>query len=196
MCSSDLVRVDHFWPAIYKNAAPGVDVPDLLYDAYFGLRTDAGVTWLTDLPVDRLDYVPGTNLIEVEQHLGGRSLVTTLFSPWAWEAPAFALWVEVRSPAPGDRLVSLENLHVGRATPNGNVGAEETWPQAGGVVREAGDLYTVFHRPLVPPVGLAVPPENPYALATAGRAFPAPEAAVRQGTDDAVVGYEIGRAHV
>ena len=183
-------RLTDFLPAIYQSSAPGVRVPDLLFDAYFGLRTAAGVTWLTALPLDRIGYVPGTNLIEVEQHLDGRTIVTDLWAPWDYDAPAFALWVDVQGAQAGDRLVSLENLHVGRTIATGDVGAEETRPMGDGVIREAGDHFTVFHRPLVPPAGIAVPPPNPYVLAEAGQDFAPPEAAALAVTDDAVVGFE------
>jgi hypothetical protein len=184
-------KVADLRPAIFQAWGPGDFVPDLLFDAYFGLRSaDGATTWLTDAPVERAGYVPGTGIIEVEQRVAGRTVVTSVFAPWDWAAPAVAMLAEVRNPQPGDHLVTLHNLHLGRNVGGAFVGAEEILPLDGGAVREAGDRYTVVHRPLVPPVGLAVPPENPFVLAQAGRPFPSPASAARTVTDDAVVGFE------
>lgn len=183
-------RLADFWPAIYRMEAPGRAVPDLLFDAYFGLRADGAVTWLTDVPVERAGYVPGTNVVEIEQRVAGRTIVTRWFAPWAVEAPAVAMWAEVLGARPGDTLLTLENLHLGRNVNGSDTGAEETLPVAGGAIREAGDRFTLVHRPLVPPAGVAAPPNNPFVLARDGRNFPAPETVERQVTDDAVIGFE------
>jgi hypothetical protein len=183
-------RLADFLPAIYQSEGPGQPVPDLLFDAYFGLRTAEGTTWLTDVPVTRAGYVPGTNIVQVEQRVQGRTITSSYWSPWAWTAPAVVLWAEVSGAGPGDALVTLQNLHVGRPAAGGDVGAEETRPLGDGTIREAGDRFTVIHRPLVPPTGIAAPPENPYLLAQAGRAFPAPESIGVEVTDDAVLGFE------
>jgi hypothetical protein len=184
-------KVADLRPAIFQAWGPGDFVPDLLFDAYFGVRAaDGTTTWLTDVPVARAGYVPGTGIIEVEQQVGARTVVTSVFAPWDWAAPAVAMFAEVRGALPGDHLVTLHNLHLGREVNGAFVGAEEILPLEGGGVREAGDRYTVVHRPLVPAVGLAVPPENPFLLAQARRPFPSPASAARTVTDDAVVGFE------
>ena len=33
-------------------------------------------------------YVPGTNIIQVEQRVSGRTVTSSYWSPWAWTAPA------------------------------------------------------------------------------------------------------------
>ncbi len=182
-------QLREFWPAIYKTTAPGQPVPDLLYDAYVGVRLAGRVTWLRDVPADEVGYEPGTNIIRVLQRLDGRAITTWWWAPWAWEAPAFAFWVNVQGAAPDDAIVSLANLQLGRETGAGFVGAEETRPEPGDAVREAGERATVLHLPLRPPSGIAAPPENPFRLAQEGRAFPPPPIELRV-SDDAAVGFQ------
>ena len=53
-------QLDAFWPAIYRVEAPGVVVPDLLFDAYLGVVVDGRVTWLRDVAFEEATFEPGT----------------------------------------------------------------------------------------------------------------------------------------
>ncbi len=181
-------RLTDFWPAIYRTESAGRDVPELLYDAYLGVRLGGVITWLTDVPILTAGYEAGTNIIHVRQSVEGRTVDAWYYSPWAAEGPAFAYAVQIDG-GPGATIVSLHNLHIGRPTVDGDVGAEEVRPLGNGAVREAGDRFTVVHRPLVAPIGLAVPPNNPFRLGP-GSNFPPPGDVELTVSDDAVIGFE------
>jgi len=186
-------QLDAFWPAIYRVEAPGVVVPDLLYDAYLGLVVNGRVTWLRDVAFDEATFEPGTAIVRTTQRVEGRVVRQWMFAPWQAGRPAVALYAEVEGGEPSDALVTVENLHLGGPTPGGDVGDERLEHLGDGHVVEAGARGVVHHLPLGRPSGVALSPENPFALASQGRAFPTLAQAQGSRGDDRVVGYRFER---
>ncbi|WP_437928512.1 glycoside hydrolase family 15 protein [Sorangium sp. So ce291] len=103
---------------------------DLLYDAYFGLRSDGKQRWLTEVPVD-LDasgYAGwtegergGTGVVTMVQRVGNLECTQFFFAPQGLEQAGFvmAMRVENRGDAAeeGVSAFSLHNLHLGFGRP-------------------------------------------------------------------------------
>ena len=186
-------QLDAFWPAIYRVEAPGVVVPDLLFDAYLGVVVDGRVTWLRDVAFEEATFEPGTAIVRTTQRVEGRVVRQWMFAPWQAGRPAVAVYAEVEGGGPGDALVTVENLHLGGPTAGGDVGDERLEHLGGGRVVESGARGTVHHLPLGRPVGLALSPENPFVLASQGLGYPAVDAAQGSRGDDRVMGYRFER---
>ncbi len=107
-----------------------VKTRDLLYDAYFGLRSDGTQRWLAGQPVqlDASGYVPweegatgGTGIVSWRQQVGALELTSYAFAPWSLERAGFVMALRVRntggSPVPGVAAFSLHNFHLGFGRP-------------------------------------------------------------------------------
>jgi hypothetical protein len=104
---------------------------DLLYDAYFGLRSGGDQRWLPDAAAD-LDasgYVGwnasargGTGVVQLVQQVGELEATTYLFAPQALDQAAFVMVLRVHNggtaTASDVQAFSLHNVHLGfgRAT--------------------------------------------------------------------------------
>ncbi|WP_437835445.1 glycoside hydrolase family 15 protein [Sorangium sp. So ce1153] len=112
------------------NQPQAVRTRDLLYDAYFGLRSDGKQRWLTEVPVD-LDasgYAGwtegergGTGVVTMVQRVGNLECTQFFFAPQGLEQAGFvmAMRVENRGDAAeeGVSAFSLHNLHLGFGRP-------------------------------------------------------------------------------
>ena len=112
------------------NQPQAVKTRDLLYDAYFGLRSGGTQRWLTSVPVD-LDasgYAPyaggaiaGTGVATMVQRVGDLETTQFFFAPTALEQAGFVMAMRVRNtgaaPAAGVSAFSLHNLHLGYGRP-------------------------------------------------------------------------------
>ncbi|XYH99228.1 glycoside hydrolase family 15 protein [Sorangium sp. So ce1128] len=112
------------------NQPQAVRTRDLLYDAYFGLRSDGKQRWLTEVPVD-LDasgYAGwsggergGTGVVTMVQRVGNLECAQFFFAPQGLEQAGFvmAMRVENRGDAAeeGVSAFSLHNLHLGFGRP-------------------------------------------------------------------------------
>ncbi|HTN90656.1 MAG TPA: hypothetical protein VL242_43580, partial [Sorangium sp.] len=112
------------------NQPQAVSTRDLLYDAYFGLRSDGKQRWLTEVPVD-LDasgYAGwtegergGTGVVTMVQRVGNLECTQFFFAPQGLEQAGFvmAMRVENRGDAAeeGVSAFSLHNLHLGFGRP-------------------------------------------------------------------------------
>src|SRR5262245_33178255 len=59
---ADARRVNFFAHRPYSERVPGEPTRDLAYDAFFGVRALGGAAWLTDRPVDALEYRDQTHV--------------------------------------------------------------------------------------------------------------------------------------
>ncbi|WP_438008024.1 glycoside hydrolase family 15 protein [Sorangium sp. So ce321] len=112
------------------NQPQAVRTRDLLYDAYFGLRSGGKQRWLTEVPVD-LDasgYAGwtegergGTGVVTMVQRVGNLECTQFFFAPQDLEQAGFvmAMRVENRGDAAeeGVSAFSLHNLHLGFGRP-------------------------------------------------------------------------------
>lgn len=104
---------------------------DLLYDAYFGMRSDADQRWLpgTSLDLDRSGYVGvsaegegGTGVVQLIHSVGELEATQFFFAPMDLDANAFVMAVRVRndgdSAATDVSAFSLANFHLGFGRPD------------------------------------------------------------------------------
>ena len=145
--AGDEIWADGFPQSVYSR--------DLLYDAYFGLRSGGSQLWLTDLGVD-LDAsgwagtveggpLGGTNLVQQVQTWGDLEVTSFFWAPWGLERPALTMVLRVENTgsgtATGVSAFSLHNLHLGegRPGPDQETGAEaETVHVHAGGIEERG----------------------------------------------------------
>jgi len=111
---------------------------DLLYDAYFGLGTDGGGTWLSGPATATVD--PGTGILRLDRSTGDLEITEILFAPMGLDLPATAHLLHVAnrgSSTVAPRVFSLANHHLGDGVDG--IGSEAIWVDAGsGVLGEWG----------------------------------------------------------
>jgi GH15 family glucan-1,4-alpha-glucosidase len=190
-------QLSTLFDAPWKALDEATSTTDLLYDAYFGYRTAAGGTWLSDVPVVSSGYVPGTGIVRVVQQHAGLTFETYWFAPYSTiagdesdRAVVGLLRITAASgPVSGLRCHSLWNLHLGGAS---GPGTETVTALAGKRLVETGSGRTMVYDSLESE-GLWMTsdggggPANPYVLAGAGATF---EDVVSPPGDDRVVGFE------
>ncbi|WP_437636441.1 glycoside hydrolase family 15 protein [Sorangium sp. So ce854] len=107
-----------------------VHTRDLLYDAYFGLRSEGKQRWLTEVPVD-LDasgYAGwtegqrgGTGVVTMVQRVGNLECAQFFFAPHGLEQAGFVMAMRVANrgdvAAEDVAAFSLHNLHLGFGRP-------------------------------------------------------------------------------
>ena len=107
-----------------------VKTRDLLYDAYFGLRSGGTQRWLTTVPVD-LDasgYAPwapgkkgGTGVVTMIQKVGDIEATQFFFAPRSLGRASFVMAMRVRNTgaqtATQVAAFSLQNFHLGFGRP-------------------------------------------------------------------------------
>jgi MYXO-CTERM domain-containing protein len=99
---------------------------DLLFDAYFGLRSSGNQKWLKKIPVDldRSGYAPwksgktgGTGVVSMVQTDGAIRATQLFFAPRGLPHNGFVMVVHLEntgaSPVPGVSTFSLHNFHLG-----------------------------------------------------------------------------------
>ncbi|WP_434045512.1 MULTISPECIES: glycoside hydrolase family 15 protein [Sorangium] len=124
-------RLDERGEEVWVGNQPQV-VPtrDLLYDAYFGLRSEGKQRWLTEVPVD-LDasgYAGwtegqrgGTGVVTMVQRVGNLECTQFFFAPQGLEQAGFVMAMRVQNrgdvAAEDVAAFSLHNLHLGFGRP-------------------------------------------------------------------------------
>lgn len=178
-----------FWPHVYAERAPGEFTPNLLYDAYPGLRNAGQSTWLTAAPITHAGYDAGRGIATVRQRVGDIEVTQHLFAPFAPTLAATTAVVTVRNAGPtaltDAALFWLVNAHLGSGA--GGVGAEQVqW--FNGAYEERGARGILRAQAWPTPNAHTVSPQNPYGLVTGNQRFPQiDDSGLR---DDAVFGYE------
>ena len=175
-------RVVHFREHVYASEEPLLDgsgkelwsgnqplaVPtrDLLYDAYFGLRTGGDQSWLTADPVDRKrsGYVErspnalgGTGIVRMVQSRGALELTEYVFAPRGLEHAGFVMALKLENtgamPASNVAAFSIHNFHLGFGRPGarddiGENGETATYDGPSGDLAERGFAGVIVARPL------------------------------------------------
>ncbi len=160
-------KVSHFREHLFATEEPVIDVAgadvfergqprvvhsrDLLFDAFFGLRSNGKQRWLNTLPVDldKSGYAPwaegrtgGTGLTTMVQSVDGLELTTFVFAPQALPHASFVMALRVRNPGAatvtGVSAFSLHNFHMGFGRP----GVMAELEQNGETVERAGDAFS------------------------------------------------------
>ncbi|KYF65644.1 glycoside hydrolase family 15 protein, partial [Sorangium cellulosum] len=120
-------RGDEVWVGNQPQVVP---TRDLLYDAYFGLRSEGKQRWLTEVPVD-LDasgYAGwtegqrgGTGVVTMVQRVGNLECTQFFFAPQGLEQAGFVMAMRVQNrgdvAAEDVAAFSLHNLHLGFGRP-------------------------------------------------------------------------------
>jgi GH15 family glucan-1,4-alpha-glucosidase len=181
----DQAKVADFLPHLYAHAAPAKTTPDLLYDAYFGLRVASGKpTWGNTLahPLavqagddTQFGYLGATGIVHDLRTLDGVTLDTLTFAPMGLSAPGYMLLARVSNPQASAVTVDLAlllNHHVGAGTPDPSPDAERI--RALGPQTLVEDALNSPHRLLyraVGPESVQLEATNPYARWMQGQAF-------------------------
>ncbi len=191
---------------------------DLLYDAYFGLRTADSQFWLPSLPVD-LDasgYAPrgpgergGTGLVTMVQRSGSIEATQYFFTPQALEGVGFVMAIRLKNTGDqaeaGIQAFSIHNFHLGfgRANAPWDVGEDigengETliWDAENGQYVERGFAGVVVARPLgtLAHHG-STPGSDPFSIVDGGTKVDLADNVPPMGAVDGAVGayqFDIG----
>ncbi len=116
---------------IWQNNQPqSVASRGLLYDAYFGLRSNGSQAWLTGAPVDldasgyaawKSGKTAGTGVVTMVQKSGPIEITQYFFAPRTLARAGFVMAARVKntgaSTASAVSLFSIENVHLGYGRP-------------------------------------------------------------------------------
>ncbi|NMO19045.1 glycosyl hydrolase [Pyxidicoccus fallax] len=175
-------KVTHFREHLFATEEPVIDVSgrdvfdrgqprvvhsrDLLFDAFFGLRSGGTQRWLNSKDVsvdaDASGYwrwadgkTGGTGIASMVQKVGDLEVTTFVFAPQAVEHASFVMALRVRNtgnaPATGVSAFSLHNFHLGFGRPGVNSELEqngETVEVNGNVFSEKGFAGVLAIRPV------------------------------------------------
>lgn len=176
-------KVADFLPHLYAHASPAATTPDLLYDAYFGLRVGQGKpTWGNTLPHPQklqagndaqFGSLEATGIVHDLRILDGVTLDTLTFAPMGLAAPGYVLLAKVKNPQAVPVTVDvalLLNHHVGAGTPDPDSNAERL--RSLGLQTLLEDSPASPHRLLYRALGpdaVTLEVLNPYAKWTQGQ---------------------------
>ncbi|GMV42905.1 MAG: hypothetical protein AMXMBFR64_46210 [Myxococcales bacterium] len=188
-----LRRLTTFSPHLYQQWDETIITPDLLYDAWWGVRIDGVGTWLNTVAPSSVEVLEGTGIVRVITHAGPVKVTAWVWAPFGVEAPAVALTAraEVTDGATHQvGLYSLHNFHVGgTASQPGASGESATWDEASGSFTETGPSgYAIHAIALAPPTHHGLSPDNPYAALLAGKDLS--DGAASGTMDDVVTGLQ------
>lgn len=107
-----------------------INTRDLMFDAFFGIRSNGQQKWLKDLPVmpDQSGYAPfapgktgGTGVATMVQQVDSLELTHYVFAPQSLAHAGFVMAIRVKntgaSTAAGVSVFSLHNFHMGNGRP-------------------------------------------------------------------------------
>ncbi|WP_338873295.1 glycoside hydrolase family 15 protein [Myxococcus stipitatus] len=146
MLDLEAKKVSHFREHLFATEEPIIDAlgndvfvrgqpqvvhsRDVLFDAFFGLRSDGTQRWLNtqDADLDASGYAPwtpgrtgGTGLATLVQRVGPLEVTTYVFAPQSVPHASFVMALRVRntgaSTSPGVSVFSLHNFHLGFGRP-------------------------------------------------------------------------------
>ena len=178
-----------FMPQLYANRDAATRTPNLLYDAYPGLRIAGSNTWLNTKPVSSAGFDEQRGITRVVQRLGDVEITQWMWSPYGVDVPALAIVYDVRNlgtaPLQDAALFLLINAHVGGGAGQSN-GERVRW--TGTSFEETGALGVLQYRPSPAPTVHATSPDNPFLIVRdGGRLANRDDSGVR---DDVVAGFE------
>ncbi len=189
--SQDVARLDAYLEHPYRFPDQGRVTRDFCYDSYFGIRTNQGASWLSDLAVPHAGYVPGTGIAYLDQQFQNLSLRTLVWSPYGMEGPGAVMLLTVRNDGSTTQTLSvywLGNFHLGNGAPDPDATSERAdWID--GAFEETGpSSVTMRYVALPAPSHHACSPNDPYPLLQSGADLP--DTASSGVADDVVVGYQ------
>ncbi len=132
---------------------------NLLFDAYFGLRTDGDGVWLSGEDLDYAGYYDQDGIPLLVQQIGDIRVESYIYAPYGIERPALVMLAHATNMGSVSREVSiysLHNYHVGRTTDTDTEtgvspdAADERIRRDGdtGAYVESGPGGVLVHRPL------------------------------------------------
>lgn len=178
-----------FMPQMYAARSASARTPNLLYDAYPGLRVAGANTWMTNKPVSAAGFDSQRGITRVVQRLGDVELTQWAWSPFGIDAAALVMAYDVTNLGTAAlqdaALFLLLNAHVGDGAGQSN-GERLRW--TGTRFEETGALGVMQYVPMPAPTAHAASPDNPFVIVRdGGRLQNRDDSGVR---DDAVAGFE------
>ena len=188
-------KVTGLWPHLYAHADAAQTTPNLLYDAYFGVKVgDAAAVWATSLPLaataENFGLVAATGVVRDVRSQDGVDLTTLTFAPMTLPQPGAVLLVQATNTTSQPLTVTLAgigNCHLGA---NGTADGESIHALGGDALVEQ-DAQTP-HRMLYRAIGTApsaLETTNPYNKWLSDLAFSGDASAVGS---DRVAGMQWG----
>ncbi|MED5372506.1 MAG: glycoside hydrolase family 15 protein [Myxococcota bacterium] len=148
---------DHLYQQYSPESAP---TRDLMYDSYFGLRTDSQHGWLTE--ASDWGMLTGSNVMWMDRSQGDLAVTEYAFAPMDFEAPVLVQLLRIENTGASAQSLSaysLHNLHVGDDS-NEN---EYIQPRDGGLYVGGQNSSLGFDMvPLVAPSRTDCTPNNPW----------------------------------
>ncbi len=172
-------KVTGFWPHLYAHLDATQTTPDLLYDAYFGVKIgDTAAVWANALAhptgSDVFGVVDATGIVRDRRTQNGVDIATLTFAPMTLPAPGAVVLAQVTNNTALPQTVTLAaigNCHLGAGDPPGLDGESIHALGADAVVEQ--DAQTP-HRMLYRSIGdvpAALEVINPYSKWLNGQAF-------------------------
>ena len=172
-------KVTGFWPHIYAHLSPTQTTPNLMFDAYFGVKVDGNAAvWLSALP----DPGAGTpfgmegasGVVQDTRIANGVVLVTRTFAPMSLQQPGAVMLLEIKNPGSVARTVSVAvngNVHLGPGEPPSADGEAIHPLGLDGLVESAAQTpHRILFRAIgAPPVAREA--TNPYQKWLSGQDF-------------------------
>lgn len=144
-------RLDVFGDHLYQQPSPAAEpTRNLLYDAYFGLRTGGGSAWLNTVPAGFGAYHPQTGIITVDRSTGDLSITEYAFAPMDLDGPGYVQLLRVENVGSqtqdGLTVFSLHNAHMGTASSDGALWVGEALSATRtGITEQGVDTGLVMH---------------------------------------------------
>lgn len=214
--ASEEPQLDASGNEVFTNGQPAVVYTrDLLFDAYFGLRSGGQQRWLTEdnkgvtADADASGYAAwasgktgGTGLATLVQRVGSLEVTQFVFAPQGLPHAGFVMAVRVRNtgsaPETGVSVFSLHNFHLGYKRPGVNQDIDangETVDLDGDLLLERAFAGVIAARPLGAVSRHAAwnstGPQNAYEVVQAGGTTNLTEATgLSRAADDWVTAYQ------
>jgi len=153
-------KLSQFWPHLYAQRTSSETTPNLLYDAYFGLKVAGGTAkWAKDLPHPQpfaacekgkpcaaddaqFGYMGATGIVHDVRVLDGVSLDTITFAPQGLPLPAAVVLARLTNTAAKPLTVDvalLLNFHLGAGAPDPTTKGESLQLQGKKILVESGE---------------------------------------------------------
>ena len=172
-------KVTGFWPHLYAHADAQQTTPDLLYDAYFGVKVgDSPAVWATSLPhpatAETFGWLDATGIVRDRRTQNGLDVATLTFAPMSLPAPGAVMLAQLTNTTAQPQTVTLAvlgNCHLGPGDPPGL--ADESIHALGAdalVEQDASTPHRMLYR-AIGDVPAALEGTNPYTKWLNGEAF-------------------------
>jgi GH15 family glucan-1,4-alpha-glucosidase len=196
------------------NQPLSVPTRDLLFDAYFGLRSGGKQAWLTSdaVKIDKSGYVEhvagavgGTGVVRMVQSRGALEITQYFFCPMGLQHAGFVMVATIKnigaSEETGVSLFSLHNFHLGFGRPGaladvGENGETASYSTNNQELLERGFAGVIVGRPLAAPThhagswGGAPSDQNLFAIVDSGSGNFPDLTGEAPGHDGTVTGFQ------